>query len=267
MASKGRPYRTIDVEGWEVLVGRSDEAMTTYLCCAHPLDAWLHVAGGTPGSHVVVRNPENGEVPREVIQRAADSPPGTRRRVEHPASRSTSVAPPMSPSHGEHPRDSCISRAYRASTSRLRRRGVRRNHLLHPGSRTFRRQRSARAVLHSAVPRRSRGPGEHGIPSRNEGRDQHVHRPGCGWLRATRREPGARACRPSVPLCGLRRVGRRGWPGRLSGRRMRQELIFACRSAGTARRAATQQEDSAAPDDEIADKGSEPGVVCAPATR
>jgi len=32
---------------------------------------WMHVAGGTPGSHVIVRNPKDGEVPGEVIESAA----------------------------------------------------------------------------------------------------------------------------------------------------------------------------------------------------
>jgi predicted ribosome quality control (RQC) complex YloA/Tae2 family protein len=72
MASKGRPYRTVDVEGWEVLVGRASED-NDYLTfdVAAPHDLWLHVGGGTPGSHVVVRNPERVEVPRAVIERAA----------------------------------------------------------------------------------------------------------------------------------------------------------------------------------------------------
>jgi predicted ribosome quality control (RQC) complex YloA/Tae2 family protein len=72
MASKGRPYRTIQVQGFEVLVGRGDED-NDYLTfeVAEPRDLWLHVAGGTPGSHVVVRNPQGGEVPREVVEVAA----------------------------------------------------------------------------------------------------------------------------------------------------------------------------------------------------
>ncbi|MGK3990472.1 NFACT RNA binding domain-containing protein [Sorangium sp. So ce136] len=72
MGSKGRPYRTLNVDGFEVLVGRGDEdndALTFEV--AEPHDLWLHVAGGTPGSHVIVRNPERGEVPREVVERAA----------------------------------------------------------------------------------------------------------------------------------------------------------------------------------------------------
>src|SRR5690606_22331284 len=37
-----------------------------------PADVWLHVAGGTPGSHVVVVNPERANVPRPIIERAAE---------------------------------------------------------------------------------------------------------------------------------------------------------------------------------------------------
>ncbi|WP_437815461.1 NFACT RNA binding domain-containing protein [Sorangium sp. So ce1078] len=72
MGSKGRPYRTLAIDGFEVLVGRGDEdndALTFEV--AEPHDLWLHVAGGTPGSHVIVRNPERVEVPREVVERAA----------------------------------------------------------------------------------------------------------------------------------------------------------------------------------------------------
>ncbi|WP_437279939.1 NFACT RNA binding domain-containing protein [Sorangium sp. So ce375] len=72
MGSKGRPYRTLTIDGFEVLVGRGDEdndALTFEIGAPH--DLWLHVAGGTPGSHVIVRNPERVEVPKEVVERAA----------------------------------------------------------------------------------------------------------------------------------------------------------------------------------------------------
>lgn len=73
VASKGKPYRTVDVEGWEVLVGRSaqDNDYLTFKV-AKGRDGWLHVAGGTPGSHVVIRNPDNAEIPRDVLERAAE---------------------------------------------------------------------------------------------------------------------------------------------------------------------------------------------------
>jgi predicted ribosome quality control (RQC) complex YloA/Tae2 family protein len=72
VASKGRPYRTFVIEGFQVLVGRGDEDNDRLsLEIADPHDLWLHVAGGTPGSHVVVRNPDKVPVPRVVLERAA----------------------------------------------------------------------------------------------------------------------------------------------------------------------------------------------------
>src|SRR5688572_22777459 len=58
VSSKGRPYRTFTVDGFDILVGRGDddnEVLTFEV--AEPHDLWLHVAGGTPGSHVIVRVP------------------------------------------------------------------------------------------------------------------------------------------------------------------------------------------------------------------
>lgn len=72
MGSKGKPYRTVMVEGFEVLVGRGeDDNDHLTFDVAKPRDLWLHVAGGTPGSHVVVRNPDDVEVPRAVVEQAA----------------------------------------------------------------------------------------------------------------------------------------------------------------------------------------------------
>ena len=72
MSSKGRPYRTFLHQGFEILVGKS-EADNDHLTFgeAEPHDLWLHVAGGTPGSHVVVRCPNQVEVPRSVVEIAA----------------------------------------------------------------------------------------------------------------------------------------------------------------------------------------------------
>ncbi len=73
MGTKGRPYRTVRVEGFEILVGRGDEEndILTFEVAA-PEDFWLHVGGGTPGSHVVIRNPEKlDELPAVVIDEAA----------------------------------------------------------------------------------------------------------------------------------------------------------------------------------------------------
>lgn len=73
MPSKGRRYRIVDVEGFEVLVGKAatDNDYLT-LKVAKPYDLWLHVAA-VPGSHVVVCNPERlSEIPKPVIERAAE---------------------------------------------------------------------------------------------------------------------------------------------------------------------------------------------------
>ncbi|MCX5761894.1 MAG: NFACT RNA binding domain-containing protein [Gemmatimonadetes bacterium] len=73
MASKGRAYRTVEVEGFEVLVGKaaSDNDYLTFKV-AKPQDLWLHV-NGVPGSHVVVRNPDKlPDIPKPVIERAAE---------------------------------------------------------------------------------------------------------------------------------------------------------------------------------------------------
>src|SRR5256714_14279565 len=74
MAGKGRPYRTVLVDGHEVLVGRGDtENDTLTFALAAPEDFWLHVAGGVPGSHVVIRNPDKLDaLPRAVVERAAE---------------------------------------------------------------------------------------------------------------------------------------------------------------------------------------------------
>jgi predicted ribosome quality control (RQC) complex YloA/Tae2 family protein len=74
MASKGRPYRVVVFDDFEILIGRGDEEndMLTFEVAA-PEDGWLHVAGGVPGSHVVVRNPDKLEtLPRDVLRRAAE---------------------------------------------------------------------------------------------------------------------------------------------------------------------------------------------------
>jgi predicted ribosome quality control (RQC) complex YloA/Tae2 family protein len=72
VASKGRAYRTFVIDGFEVLVGRGDaENDELTFRVAKPRDLWLHVAGGVPGSHVVIKNPDGVEVPRPVIEGAA----------------------------------------------------------------------------------------------------------------------------------------------------------------------------------------------------
>lgn len=61
------------VDGFEVLIGRGDEEndLLTFVVAA-PEDFWLHVSGGSAGSHVVVRNPEGLDaLPPPVAARAA----------------------------------------------------------------------------------------------------------------------------------------------------------------------------------------------------
>jgi predicted ribosome quality control (RQC) complex YloA/Tae2 family protein len=72
VASKGRPYRTIVVDGFEILVGRGEQDNDHLTFdVAEPQDVWLHVAGGTPGSHVIVKNPDCAVVPASVVEVAA----------------------------------------------------------------------------------------------------------------------------------------------------------------------------------------------------
>jgi len=101
VASKGKPYRSLEIGGFEVLIGRSDaenDALTFGV--AEPRDFWLHVAGPA-GSHVVVRNPEGlGELPRPVLEQAAQlaawhsKARGSRGKVEVHACRVADVSKP-----------------------------------------------------------------------------------------------------------------------------------------------------------------------------
>ena len=72
MGSKGRGYRSFEIDSFEVLVGKgdADNDRLTFGVAA-PRDLWLHVAGPA-GSHVVVRNPDDlDEIPRPVVEKAA----------------------------------------------------------------------------------------------------------------------------------------------------------------------------------------------------
>lgn len=66
-------YKTVRADGFEILVGQGDRANDRLTFkVAQPRDFWLHVAN-LPGSHVVVRNPENlPELPKTVAERAAE---------------------------------------------------------------------------------------------------------------------------------------------------------------------------------------------------
>lgn len=64
--------RFVSPDGMEILVGRTardNDALTFRI--ASQRDFWLHVAG-SPGSHVIVRNPEGlASLPRETLRFAA----------------------------------------------------------------------------------------------------------------------------------------------------------------------------------------------------
>ncbi|MEX0892568.1 MAG: NFACT RNA binding domain-containing protein [Gemmatimonadota bacterium] len=70
---RGDGWDIHDMDGFEILVGRSARDNDRLsLREARPRDLWIH-AHGFAGSHVVVRHPEGtDEVPREVMQRAAE---------------------------------------------------------------------------------------------------------------------------------------------------------------------------------------------------
>ena len=72
--SKGRPYRSVVFDGFTILVGKGDDENDRLTFdVAEPEDLWLHVGGGTSGSHVVIRNPDRlEELPEPVIRRAAE---------------------------------------------------------------------------------------------------------------------------------------------------------------------------------------------------
>jgi predicted ribosome quality control (RQC) complex YloA/Tae2 family protein len=63
----------VQVDGFEILVGRSDaenDRLTFEI--AEPDDVWLHAGSGIAGSHVVIRNPDRlPELPRPVVLHAA----------------------------------------------------------------------------------------------------------------------------------------------------------------------------------------------------
>lgn len=65
-------YRKFVYEGFEILVGKNDIG-NDYLTfnIALPTDLWFHTASGIAGSHTIISNPEQLEVPQSVIERAA----------------------------------------------------------------------------------------------------------------------------------------------------------------------------------------------------
>jgi hypothetical protein len=70
---KGRAYRSLMLDQFEVLIGKGDaENDSLTFRVADSQDFWLHVAN-FPGSHVIIRNPDRlSEPPRGVLERAAE---------------------------------------------------------------------------------------------------------------------------------------------------------------------------------------------------
>lgn len=96
------------IQGFEVLVGKGDaenDALT--FGEAEPRDFWMHVAG-CPGSHVVVKNPDDlHELPRGVLEAAAalaawhSKARGARGKVEVHVCRVADVRKPRGFARGE----------------------------------------------------------------------------------------------------------------------------------------------------------------------
>jgi predicted ribosome quality control (RQC) complex YloA/Tae2 family protein len=108
VGSKGRGFRAFEIDGFEVLVGKgsADNDRLTFRV-AEPRDLWLHVAGPA-GSHVVVRNPnELDEIPRPVVEEAAQlaawysKARGSRGKVEVHVCRVADVRKPRGFAPGE----------------------------------------------------------------------------------------------------------------------------------------------------------------------
>ncbi|MGD9564306.1 MAG: NFACT RNA binding domain-containing protein [Pyrinomonadaceae bacterium] len=70
-AAGGAARRFISSDGMEILVGKraKDNDVLTFKI-AKSLDTWMHAAD-YPGSHVVVRNPNRGEIPQRTLHEAA----------------------------------------------------------------------------------------------------------------------------------------------------------------------------------------------------
>jgi predicted ribosome quality control (RQC) complex YloA/Tae2 family protein len=107
-ARRGDGWDIYDLDGFEILVGRSARDNDRLsLREARPRDLWLH-AHGFAGSHVVVRHAEGtGEVPRDVVQRAAElaawhsKARGARGKVSVHVCRAADVGKPRGASPGQ----------------------------------------------------------------------------------------------------------------------------------------------------------------------
>lgn len=70
-SKKARPYRVLEIDGYEVWVGRNAKSNDQLTTQAHKEDVWLH-ARGVGGSHVVIRMDNHKEMPpKETLLKAA----------------------------------------------------------------------------------------------------------------------------------------------------------------------------------------------------
>lgn len=72
MSKHRQDWFEVELEGFQILVGmnaRSNDVLTFRE--AAPQDLWLHAAG-VPGSHVVIRQPSDADIPGSVERRAAE---------------------------------------------------------------------------------------------------------------------------------------------------------------------------------------------------
>lgn len=63
--------RRVAMDGHQIYVGRNGRQNDQLIRDAHPDDLWLH-AKDRPGSHVVIKSDRKGDVPDDVLQRAAE---------------------------------------------------------------------------------------------------------------------------------------------------------------------------------------------------
>ncbi|MDX1641996.1 MAG: NFACT RNA binding domain-containing protein, partial [Balneolaceae bacterium] len=70
-AKKAPPYRVLEIDGYEVWVGKNAKSNDQLTTDAHKEDVWMH-ARGVSGSHVVIRMDNHKEMPpKETLLKAA----------------------------------------------------------------------------------------------------------------------------------------------------------------------------------------------------
>ena len=66
-----QPYRKMEMDGYEILIGKNARSNDELLSSCHKEDIWLH-ARGVGGSHVIVRmNNEKSYPPKHILEKAA----------------------------------------------------------------------------------------------------------------------------------------------------------------------------------------------------